>query len=182
MRALTRCACAPAGVRPLPVSCSSAARYSRSGCGISRSMEPAKRCAHTSRSRAFSRCRLGGFQRERMQRVDQHKRMLIDGVAVIRVANHQGVNAMELRDQQLQQAQRMHRISGRHLQRTPVRSIALQMMPQRGPVLQVSPTRPAARLRQRELRRSLLRGWQPVRRHGAQTCASTVSRILRRIA
>ena len=40
--------------------------------------------------------------------VDGQEGMLIDGVAMIAVANDQGVNAVELRDQHLQNAEGMH--------------------------------------------------------------------------
>ena len=44
-----------------------------------------------------------------MQRVDQHKRMLVHRVAVVRIANHQRIDPVKLRNQQLQHTQRMHR-------------------------------------------------------------------------
>ncbi len=55
-----------------------------------------------------------------MQRIDQHKRVLIHRVAVIRIANHQRIDPVKLRNQQLQHAQRMHRPQ-RHSRIPPVR-------------------------------------------------------------
>ena len=46
---------------------------------------------------------------ERMNIVDGEEGMLVDGVAMIGIANYQGVDAVEFGDQQLQDAQGMHR-------------------------------------------------------------------------
>ena len=70
-----------------------------------------------------------------MQRVDQHHGVLVHRVAVVRVADHQRVNPVKLRDQQLQNSQRMHRaqrVSGIGPQQN-----LLQMPPQRRPFLQM---------------------------------------------
>ena len=51
-----------------------------------------------------------------MQRVDQHEGMLVDRVAVIGVADDEGIDAMKLGDEQFENAQCVHgskRIAGK---------------------------------------------------------------------
>ena len=44
-----------------------------------------------------------------MQRIDQHKGVLVDGIAVVGIADHQSVDAVELRNQQLEDPHSVHR-------------------------------------------------------------------------
>ena len=44
-----------------------------------------------------------------VQRIDQHERVLIDRVAVVRVADDESVDAMKLRNEQLENAECVHR-------------------------------------------------------------------------
>src|ERR1035437_3326739 len=54
----------------------------------------------------------GNSLARRVDIVDGKEGVLVDGVAVIAVADHQGVDAVELRDEHLQNAQGMHSAEG----------------------------------------------------------------------
>ncbi len=70
-----------------------------------------------------------------MQRIDQHKRVLIDRIPVIGIPNHQRIDPMKLRNQQLQHTERMHR--PKRIPGIKTRQNSSQMMPQRRTLLQM---------------------------------------------